>query len=163
MRVVSDTSPLSNLAIIGRLDFLKLRYGEIRIPEAVARELEVLSHNDARKALDAAASAGWLTVDRGLVQPLPLLERASLDLGEAAAIGLALTIKADLLLIDEKNGRHVARSSGLLVSGVLGELLHAKNSQWISAVRPEIMRLRTEARFFMSREIEEFVLKAADE
>ena len=27
MRVVSNTSPLSNLGIIGRLDFLKQRYG----------------------------------------------------------------------------------------------------------------------------------------
>ena len=27
MRVVSDTSPISNLAIIGRLDLLKRRYG----------------------------------------------------------------------------------------------------------------------------------------
>ena len=29
MRVVSNTSPISNLAIIGRLDLLKRRYGEL--------------------------------------------------------------------------------------------------------------------------------------
>jgi len=44
MRVVSNTSPLSNLAIIGRLDLLKQRYGTVRIPPAVARELSALSH-----------------------------------------------------------------------------------------------------------------------
>jgi predicted nucleic acid-binding protein len=94
---------------------------------------------------------------------LAFIERTSLDLGEAAAIGLALRIKADLLLIDERNGRRAARNRGLPVSGVLGELLHAKNRKWISAVRPEIVRLRTEARFFVSLEIEEFVLKTAGE
>jgi predicted nucleic acid-binding protein len=32
MRVVSDTSPISNLAIIGHLDLLNRRYGAVRIP-----------------------------------------------------------------------------------------------------------------------------------
>jgi predicted nucleic acid-binding protein len=44
MRVVSDTSPLSNLAIIGRLDLLRQRYGEVLIPPIVAQELAALSH-----------------------------------------------------------------------------------------------------------------------
>jgi uncharacterized protein len=39
MRVVSNTSPISNLAIIGRLELLKRRYGTVRIPPAVAAEL----------------------------------------------------------------------------------------------------------------------------
>ncbi|MBI3848982.1 MAG: hypothetical protein HY298_01645 [Verrucomicrobia bacterium] len=44
MRVVSDTSPVSNLAIIGRLDFLRRRYGEISIPSAVRQELAYETH-----------------------------------------------------------------------------------------------------------------------
>lgn len=42
MRVVSNTSPLSNLAIIGRLDLLKQRYSTVRVPPAVSRELAAL-------------------------------------------------------------------------------------------------------------------------
>jgi len=42
MRAVSDTSPISNLASIGRLDLLKPQLPEIWIPTAVARELENL-------------------------------------------------------------------------------------------------------------------------
>jgi len=38
MRVVSNTSPISNLAIIGRLELLKRRYGAVRIPPAVTYE-----------------------------------------------------------------------------------------------------------------------------
>ncbi len=44
MRVVSNTSPISNLAIIGRLSFLRQRYGRVTVPPEVARELRALSH-----------------------------------------------------------------------------------------------------------------------
>ncbi|WP_020507408.1 hypothetical protein [Lamprocystis purpurea] len=37
--VVSDTSPLTNLAAIGRLDLLQSLFGRIQIPEAVWFEL----------------------------------------------------------------------------------------------------------------------------
>ena len=43
--------------------------------------------------------------------------------GETAAIALALAVKADLLLMDEKRGRAAARHAGLTVAGVLGELI----------------------------------------
>jgi len=38
MRVVSNTSPISNLAIIGRLSLLRQRYGRVTVPPEVARE-----------------------------------------------------------------------------------------------------------------------------
>ena len=44
MLIVSNTSPISNLAVIGRLEFLQRRYGLIRIPSAVADELGALTH-----------------------------------------------------------------------------------------------------------------------
>ena len=70
-----------------------------------------------------AISAGWLQVDHtitGLRLPFKL------DAGEAAAIALALALKADILLMDEKRGRVAARQCGLTVAGVLGVLLHAR-------------------------------------
>jgi uncharacterized protein len=39
MRVVSVTSPLLNLAIIGELRLLRLQFGEIVMPPAVAADL----------------------------------------------------------------------------------------------------------------------------
>jgi hypothetical protein len=39
MLVVSNTSPISNLAIVGRLEFLRRRYAVVHIPLAVANEL----------------------------------------------------------------------------------------------------------------------------
>src|SRR4051812_35091269 len=116
MRVVSDTSAISNLAIIHRLDLLQKRYREIRIPPAVASELDRLSHLKAAARISSARKEGWIMVESVGTQlaHLPI----TLDEGEAAAIALASNIKADLLLMDEKKGRAAARHLGIPVSGI---------------------------------------------
>jgi hypothetical protein len=45
-----------------------------------------------------------------------------LDEGETAAIALAISLDADLLLMDDREGVMVARSKGLRVIGTLGVL-----------------------------------------
>ena len=161
MRVVSNTSPLSNLAIIGRLDLLKHRYGGVRIPNEVADVLSALSHAPAKIRIETALSEGWLAVDQppwhSPILPFPL------DAGETAAISLAWSSQADVLLIDEKRGRAAARSLGLSVGGVLGELLYGKHSGALPSLRVEIQRLRAEAGFFVDLEIERFILSQAGE
>jgi predicted nucleic acid-binding protein len=44
----SDTSPISNLAIIGRLDLLRSQFTELWIPGAVQAELDPLPQRAAR-------------------------------------------------------------------------------------------------------------------
>ncbi len=126
MRAVSNSSPLSNLAIIGRLDLLKRRYGEVRIPPAVAAELSQLSHPVARTRLTEALAEGWLVVAEPPSKPAKLA--FPLDPGEAQAIALAVDLRADILLIDERRGRAAARSVEITVAGVLGELLQARGN-----------------------------------
>jgi hypothetical protein len=161
MRVVSNTSPISNLAIIERLELLRQRYGTVRIPPAVADELSRLSHPAGKLRIQAALAAGWLQVDSSTAATGPLL--FPLGAGEAAAISLAMAVKADVLLIDEKRGRAAARHVGLTVAGVLGELLYAKLAGEVVSLRPEIARLRTDAGFFIDSTIERFVLTQAGE
>ena len=86
-----------------------------------------------------------------------------LDPGELEAIALALATQADVLLIDEKRGRAAARQAGLVVAGVLGELLHAKFGGRLPAIKPELQRLRSEAGFFVDAGIERFILSQAGE
>jgi predicted nucleic acid-binding protein len=50
---------------------------------------------------------------------------AKLDVGEAAALCLALEIQADLVLLDERRGRVVAAQLGLTLTGTLGVLVEA--------------------------------------
>ncbi len=161
MRVVSNTSPISNLAIIGRLEFLHQRYGIVRIPQAVALEPSALSHPAAKASITAALAEGWLAVEPAPPSPPPL--PFPLDVGETEAIALGIAIQADVLLMDEKRGREVARRSGLAVAGVLGELLHARLTGLLPDLRSEIHRLRKEAGFFVDTEIEQFILSQVGE
>lgn len=161
MLAVSNTSPVSNLAIIGRLDLLRLRYGRVLIPPAVAQELEALTHPQGRTRIAAAFAESWL-VTQALAAPPPALV-FPLDAGETEAIALALEVRAEVLLMDEKRGRAAARGFGLTVAGALGELLHARQIGRLPALRPEFSRLRVEAGFFVSSEIEQFILSQVGE
>lgn len=163
MLVVSDTSPLSSLAIIGRLQLLRDQFAEVRMPPAVARELDALTLPAARSALSQAVQDGWLReTPLPASAPFPPALRG-LDAGETEALRLALAISADHVLIDEKEGRQRAAGLGLHSIGVLGILLAAKQSAAIPALRPEIEKLRRDAGFFVDRRLEARVLTMASE
>jgi len=162
MLVVSNTSPISNLAVVGRLEFLRLRYGAVRIPVAVAGELAALSHPAGAQRIQSALADGWLVVEPVAKTSAPQFP-FPLDPGETAAIALACQLKAEVLLMDEKRGREAARHCGLVVAGVLGELVHAKLAGWIPNARDEIRRLRSDAGFFVDVTVEKFILSQAGE
>jgi hypothetical protein len=152
---------VANLAVIGRLELLRLRYGSVSIPPRVSQELARLSHAAGRANITAALAEGWLVVEVPSITSLQLPFR--LDPGEEEAIALAVGVRADVLLMDEKRGRAAARKVGVKVAGVLGELLHAKRVGRLPALRPEIQRLRDEAGFFVDASIEQFLLSQAGE
>ena len=88
---------------------------------------------------------------------------AELHRGEAEAIALALELRADRLLIDEREGRATSRLFGLRVTGVLGVLLRGKQMGRINLVKPEIEALRGEAGFFIAPVLEREILAQAGE
>jgi predicted nucleic acid-binding protein len=163
MPAVSNTSPISNLAIIGHLELLKLQFSELWIPNAVAEELAANPDPAALAAIHAAIHDGWIKTANPRNPTLLNLLLPSLHRGEAEAIALAVDLKADTIIIDEHEGRLLARQAGLSVTGVLGVLLRAKQAGTISAVQPEILALRAKARFFISKPLETRVLEMAGE
>ncbi len=163
MPAVSNTSPISNLAIIGHLDLLKAQFSELWIPNAVAEELAANPYPAALAAIHAAIHDGWIKTADPKNPTLLNLLLPSLHRGEAEAIALAVDLKAETILIDEQEGRLLARQAGLSVTGVLGVLLRAKEVGSISAVLPEIDALRAKARFFISKPLESRVLDLAGE
>lgn len=118
MTVVSDTSPLCYLLLIGQIDLLPAVFERVQVPRAVAAEL---SHPAAdRRIRDwIAAPPPWLGV---LDAPEPPSALSRLDRGEAEAITLAEAIKADLVILDERKARQAAVERGLSVTGLLGLL-----------------------------------------
>lgn len=163
MLVVSNTSPVCNLAIIGHLSLLRVQFTAIRIPIAVNQELHQLSHPDAARDIQSAFSEGWIKPQVVQNPTIVRLLQATLDPGEAEAIALALEVSANLVLLDEREGRMAAERAGLRVTGVLGVLLRAKVNCQIPAVKPEIDALRARARFFVSSDLERRVLDLAGE
>lgn len=134
MLIVSNTSPLSNLAVIGELPLLQTIYPSIFIPTIVQTELMRLP--EIQPIISTSITNGWLKVQTpSNLQFLQTLNQ-SLAPGESAAIALALELNADRLLIDERLGRSVATQYGLKIRGILGILVNAKNQGLIPAIQP---------------------------
>lgn len=163
MRAVSNTSPISNLASIGRLELLKSQFSELWIPDAVVKELTAHPDPIAQAAIQTAIRDQWLRIATPGDSSLLRLLLLQLHQGEAEAIALATELKADIVLMDEQEGRQLASRSGLAVTGVLGVLLRAKRVGQVHAVKPEIDLLRSKARFFVSSALEAKVLASAGE
>jgi len=163
MLAVSNTSPISNLASIGHLDLLKLQFTALWIPDAVAEELAAHPEPVTLAAIQTAIREGWIRTASPQSRILLSVLLPSLHKGEAEAIALAVDLKADTVIIDEQEGRHLATQAGLSVTGVLGVLLRAKLAGQIPAVKPEIRALRDKARFFIAQTLEARVLLLAGE
>jgi predicted nucleic acid-binding protein len=159
--IVSNTSPIINLACIDRLDVLPALFGEIAIPDAVFHEIAV-AHPDAPGASDVR-TAPWVrrrsVVNRPLVDSL----RLELDPGEAEAIACAVEANAKLLLIDERRGRLVALRLGLATTGLMGVLLLARKKGLIESIRPLLDDLRRVAGFWIGDALYAQVLREAGE
>jgi hypothetical protein len=149
--VVSDTSPVLNLARINRLKLLPLLYRQVLIPSAVFEEL-TKARSVLAPAIDLTAES-WLFVatpqDQKRVQEL----REDLDAGEAEAIVLAIERSADLLLVDERRGRRTASAAGLTVIGLIGVVALAKRSGLIDQAKPVLDELIHTARFWIGPDL----------
>ena len=161
MIVVSDTSALSNLALINRLWLLKVIYQTVLIPEVVAGELAAASS----PTISAIVKMDWIQVQSLTQSQLAelLQQERGLDAGEANAIALALELQADDLLIDERLGRQEATRLGLSIIGILGVLLVAKQRNLIPEVWPIMDASINEAGFRISPQLYQRVLILAQE
>ena len=161
MHVVSNSSPLINLARIGKLTLLRELFGVLIVPDAVWQEVVV--EGAGQPGADEVRSAEWIqrqaVMNTQLVQAL----QQDLDAGEAEAIALSLELGADLLLMDENLGRQTARHLGLRYVGLIGALVMAKRRGLISAVKPHLDLLRDIAGFRVDAALYDHVLKDQSE
>lgn len=161
MIVVSDTSPINNLAAINHLHLLHQLYETVVIPEAVYRELTDPGFPIAGSI--EVQTFAWIQTravsDRAVVEALS----NELDTGEAEAIALAVEIQADQVLIDERRGRLVGARLKLRYTGILGILVEAKSKGLIAEVKPLLDALLNQAGFWIAESLYNSVLRLVDE
>src|ERR1043166_3761595 len=109
--VVADTGPLNYLVLIGEAELLPGIFEKIFVPSVVRDELAKPGAPEMLRRW-IAEPPPWLEI-----RPDPArdatLDSAALDRGERAAITLALSLKAEIVLMDDQDGVAVARRQGL--------------------------------------------------
>ncbi len=119
--VVSNSSPIIALARIQRLYILQKLFGTIHIPNAVYNE--IVSDVRNRKGKHEVLESDWIIQTSVTDINSAAFLMTHVDAGEAEAISLANEKNANLLLIDDKEGRKAAKSAGIPITGTIGILL----------------------------------------
>jgi predicted nucleic acid-binding protein len=119
--VVADATPLHYLILIGAIPLVPRLFEKIHVPIEVRDEL-ICEATPSPVRTWMQQPPEWLEI-----LPAPIVDSqdsslAGLDPGERAAIVLAESIRADLLLIDDRAGAMLAQQRGLAVTGTLGVL-----------------------------------------
>jgi predicted nucleic acid-binding protein len=144
MIIVSDTSPLCYLILIDCIEVLPKLYGQIIIPQIVYQELIASGTPEIVKNW-CKNIPEWLIIQT--IDNHSDLELEQLDPGEKSAIMLAEQVQANLIILDEKFARRIAKNRGLNVIGLLGILYDACLAKLIE---PTKFKELQETNFFVS-------------
>lgn len=127
MIVVSDSTPLIHLAKVGCMELLFSLYEEVLITEEVYREAVeegiILEKNDAGVIQEYIGKSIHIKNPTSLSDRL--IEKYCIHKGEADSIQLAMEIGAQLILMNERDGRNAAKNEGLKVKGSIGVIFDA--------------------------------------
>ncbi|MDP2755769.1 MAG: DUF3368 domain-containing protein [Nitrospirota bacterium] len=155
MIAVSNTSPLILLDKAGCLWILGRFFKKVLIPPAV--DAEWLRPG-------GYVIPEWLSVESHLPATNDVAKDLyqKLDKGEAESILLFSYAKADWILLDDLNGRRVAKAMGFPVVGTLGVLVAAKRKGMIPELSPVLDSLKKH-RFYIADEVLKKALVLANE
>lgn len=137
--VITNTSPLLYLHLVGHLAVLQNLYGAIVIPPAVQAELEIGARANVR--VPDISTLPWIAVKPVQAQAvIPAV--VDLGPGEAEVIALGLEHPGSMLILDDQLARRMAALNRLRYTGTVGVLVKAKQAGHLEAVRPVVESLR---------------------
>lgn len=133
MIIVSDTTPIISLIKIKHLELLKKLFKKVIIPYAVYSELT--SNSAFIDEIAEVRNATFLEVlSVNNEEAVRLFSKGTgLDVGESETIVLAEELNAELILMDERKGRIIAKQMGLQITGTLGILIESYHTKLISS------------------------------
>jgi predicted nucleic acid-binding protein len=158
--VVSNSSPIMNLAIIGQLHLIQELFGEIIISKEVWSELII--EGKGNPGINEIEKAKWVKVVKVKNDSLVKTLTKDLDVDESAAIALAIEKKANLLLLDETDARNLAEFYHLTKTGVIGILMRAKKQSLIKEIKPMLDKLTTQAYFWIKQDLYDAILRSSE-
>lgn len=158
--VVADASPLIGLAAAGAFDLLRRLYGQVTITESVRDEVLAGGGRPGARELAEAIRAGWIVV---VDAPWDAGVFPDLGAGEASTLCFAMGHPGPcLVLMDDLSGRAHARAVGLVLSGLAGVLIAARQHGYVDNVRTLLQKLEA-CNFRLSREVADTILELAGE
>ncbi|MCI0659547.1 MAG: DUF3368 domain-containing protein [Acidobacteria bacterium] len=122
MIIVSDTSPINYLILIGEIEVLQKLAGQVIVPQAVYHELQdAHTPKQVKDWIDSGPT--WVEVRQANLSFYT--PKKNLGPGEREAIALALELHADAVLLDDRDGTKEARRQNIPTLSTFGILEEA--------------------------------------
>ena len=131
------------------------------VPAEVWKEVVEQGHN--RPGALLVKQADWITVKNLEKNNLVKILKMDLDNGEAEAIALAKETNADVILLDERDARKIAKQLDIKVLGPIGILIWAKQNRKIPVMKNVLDNLIFDAGFRISDELYKTALETVKE
>ena len=160
MTIVCDTSPLLLFARADRLGLLPALYQRVFVPGAVLQEVNVQADEPARQ-IQVHVQQDVFQRKEARGKSLDAVGE-NMGRGERAAIVLARELDAELVVLDDEQGRTEARRHGLSITGSIGILIEAKERDVIASMRRELDRLVEEG-LWIDEQLYDRVLREHEE
>ncbi|TAK51294.1 MAG: hypothetical protein EPO24_16045 [Bacteroidetes bacterium] len=159
MIVVSNASPLISLSNAGVLFVLQQLFGTIHITQEVNHEIHPSPHVTEKPVINAE----WLIV-KSLSNPARLDEWSSqyrLGKGELSTILYAKECSANLVLLDERKARTLAKSHNLPLAGTIGILEESYRRGFLTDLRSAYLHLLDTGTYIDKKILEHSLIKIA--
>ncbi len=163
-KIISNTSPIIALSIIGKLDLLWRLFDEVYVARAVYDEI-LASQTRRLKGKEELKEA----INRGDIRLYDVIDElfvakmtGKLHQGEVETIVGGRELNTDFVLIDEKAARVQAINYFLVPIGTLGILKIAKQRRMIKEIKPYLDKLVVE-KYRISKNIYRIFLESVGE
>jgi len=163
--VVCDAGPLIALAKINQLSLLRQLFNEVIVPETVLKECLINISLPGAQKIKEALDQKIILPKKASIMNFSLDKMSILDLlddGEKEAIIIAKEFQAELL-IDEKQGRKVAKSLFLKVIGIAGLLLMGHEKGFVVNIENCLYQLKIKGYRLSDRLIEEVLWRVKNQ
>lgn len=139
---------------------MKKLFNEVSIPEAVKKEVMFAGRNSF--GYKEVNNETWIKEIKIRNKSAKSYLKTDLDDGEAEVIILAEEVESDLIIMDDRLGRKIAKLRGYKVIGTLSLLVIAKEKGIISDVKSRFNKLISVG-FWINDDVCNSLLKQANE